>query len=126
MGWSKTSWIFLSVAYATRSEPASLASVIAMADAINHAIPTHWELQRTLGRLLHNGFISKSGRRYSLTVKGEGLFEAARAGRKTVFEILGELSRSLPDGGEIHRDGDVTEEEVGRGYRAYVGSLGKS
>ena len=62
-------WIFLSVP----EQPAALQDVIAMADAINHAIPSDRELRGSLGWLVAQGLIRKDGRRYLLTPEGIAL-----------------------------------------------------
>jgi hypothetical protein len=62
-------WIFLSLP----EQPASLTDIIAMADGINHAIPTQKELQQSFRWLQERGLMRKDGKRYSLTVKGAAL-----------------------------------------------------
>jgi predicted transcriptional regulator len=62
-------WIFLSV-----GESASgLDEIIGAADGINHAIPTHKELQESLGWLIENGLIHKAGKKYFLTDAGKAI-----------------------------------------------------
>ena len=62
-------WIFLSLS----EQPASLTDIIAMADGINHAIPTQRELQQSFRWLQDRGLMCKEGKRYSLTVTGIAL-----------------------------------------------------
>ena len=109
----------MAVAYASQKEPAKLDEVIGTADGINHAIPSQWELQRTLGRLQHNGLVAKANRRYSLTDAGNELMDEASSKHTKMFDVLKELSLHLPDGGEIHKDEEVTLEEVQSGYKSY-------
>ena len=66
MNQSKTiAWILLSV----RASPSMLQDIIAVADAINQAIPSHQELQTSLGWLRAQGLISKNDRRYKASSK---------------------------------------------------------
>ena len=109
----------MAVAYASQKEPAKLYEVIGTADGINHAIPSHWELQRTLGRLQHNGLVTKENRRYSLTEAGKQLMDEVGSKHSKMFDVLKELSLHLPDGGEIHKDDEVTPEEVQSSYKTY-------
>ena len=109
----------MAVAYASQKEPAKLEEVIGTADGINHAIPSQWELQRTLGRLQHNELVAKVNRRYSLTDAGRELMDEASSKHTKMFDVLKELSLHLPDGGEIHKDEDVTQDEVQNGYKSY-------
>ena len=62
-------WIFLSLS----EQPASLTDIIAMADGINHAIPTQRELRQSFRWLEDRGLMRKEGKRYSLTVTGIAL-----------------------------------------------------
>jgi predicted transcriptional regulator len=62
-------WIFL----AMQEQPRSLKDIVGVADAINHAIPNHRELQGALGWLVDRGLVRKEGKRYSLTEKGSAL-----------------------------------------------------
>ena len=59
-------WILLSVP----ERPGTLQDIIAMADGINHAIPTHRELQVSLGWLRARGLVRKEGRRFGTTEAG--------------------------------------------------------
>jgi hypothetical protein len=65
-------WIFLSVG----ESPSPLDEVIGTADAINRAIPTHRELQESLGWLIENGLIDKAGKKYCLTEAGKAIRDA--------------------------------------------------
>ena len=63
-------WIFLSVG---ESPSGGLDEIIGAADGMNHALPTHRELQESLGWLIENGLIHKAGEKYFLTEAGEAL-----------------------------------------------------
>ena len=78
---SKTyAWIFLSVS----EQPTPLTDIIAMADGINHAIPTQSELQQSFRWLQEHDLVRKEGKRYSLTVAGTALRD--RASSSTIMK----------------------------------------
>ncbi len=68
------SWIFVSIALASQKEPASFDGISSVADGINHAVPTHKELQSSITWLTNRGLIEKIGNRYKLTSKGKEEF----------------------------------------------------
>jgi hypothetical protein len=79
------SWIFLAVAMASSESPSKLNGIIGVADGINHAIPTHKELQTAFGWLSKQGLISKEGKKYRLTDKGLALHREASAKSNLIF-----------------------------------------
>jgi hypothetical protein len=107
-------WIFLSVS----ESPASLQDVIAMADAINHAIPTDKELQVSLGWLRANGLIQKEGRRYSLTPSGLAL--RTETSRHLVMKSWDAVTRKFTEM-ESHPTelDDISPKEAMTAYEAY-------
>ena len=88
------SWIFLATAMASETEPANFSSISTIADGINHAVPTHKELQTSLAWLTGKGLVTKIKNKYSLSEKGNPYYnEASKAGSlpmiwKTLEEIL--------------------------------------
>jgi len=85
-------WIFLSVS----DQPAPLTDIIAMADAINHAVPTQSELQQSFRWLQERGFVRKEGKRYSLTDTGIALRH--RASSSTIMKTWENVAQRLrPD-----------------------------
>src|SRR5688572_14307762 len=89
------SWIFLAAALASQTEPANLSSISGIADGINHAVPTHQELQTSIAWLTKNGLIAKSGDKYSLTQKGKLLYEESSKKTSNLFKIWENLETSL-------------------------------
>ncbi|MEQ9219936.1 MAG: hypothetical protein RLO17_17910 [Cyclobacteriaceae bacterium] len=90
------SWIFLSVAMASEQEPANFESISQIADGINHAVPTHKELQTSLGWLTKNGLVERSGKKYQLTNSGTELIEQAKfRTNKTILSIWDELTKEI-------------------------------
>jgi hypothetical protein len=82
------SWIFLATAMASQNEPADFNSISNMADGINHAVPTHKELQTSLTWLTSNGLVMKIGNKYCLTEKGKMDYETASKQTSTLLKVL--------------------------------------
>jgi hypothetical protein len=53
------SWIFLSIALASQTEPTDFSGISSVADGINHAVPTQKELQTSIAWLTTNGLVEK-------------------------------------------------------------------
>ncbi|MBK6840046.1 MAG: hypothetical protein IPG90_18650 [Bacteroidetes bacterium] len=52
------------------TKPTDMNGISSVADGINHAVPTHKELQTSIAWLIKNGLIVKQGRNYELTTRG--------------------------------------------------------
>jgi hypothetical protein len=89
------SWIFLSTAIASEKEPADFASISNIADGINHAIPTHKELQTSLTWLTQNGLLTKIGNKYTLTENGKLDYAEASKNTGTVLKIWENVATRL-------------------------------
>jgi predicted transcriptional regulator len=89
------SWIFLSTAIASKKELSNFTSISNIADGINHAIPTHKELQTSLTWLIQNGLIIKIGNKYGLTDNGKLEYEESTKNITTVLEIWENLETRL-------------------------------
>ena len=107
-------WIFLSVG----ETPSSLQDIIAMADGINHAIPSQKELQASLGWLSHHDLVRKDGKKYSLTNTGVELRHrvSAKTMMNTWDNTTDEFSRLA---GAAKPDEDVTLQDVSKAYQGY-------
>lgn len=79
------SWIFLAVGMASNDSPITFNSVIDIADGINHAVPTHKELQNAFKWLLNQELLSKEGKKYRITDKGMTLLEKAESASNLIF-----------------------------------------
>jgi hypothetical protein len=97
-----------------------LQDLIAMADGINHAIPTHQELQRSLGWLKHRGLVAKDGRTFSLTPGGAELLARCRKHNHTMMKVWNAVTLELGTsvGTEAPLD-DITIDEEARAYEAH-------
>jgi hypothetical protein len=107
-------WIFLSV----NEAPCTLQDIIGTADAINHAIPSHSELQTSLGWLNQQDLVHKEGKKYSLTKLGGALRQ--RVSAQTILKTWDNATELLSsiDGGS-RADEDVTPQEVSKAYQGY-------
>lgn len=92
--WSDA-WILQAVAVASQDEPASLAAVLAAADALNHALPIDDELHGAFVRLVAEGFIVEQaehfmlGARLSQVDRTALVSASARHGREVAAKLLG-------------------------------------
>lgn len=78
--WSDA-WLLLATGSTAQTEPAQIASVIAMGDAIEHAVFTKEELNGGIGRLQRAAYIEYTPAGLALTPQGRQLLEhASRAG----------------------------------------------
>jgi len=64
--WSDA-WLLQAIALATQRGPATLAQIIAAADAVNHALPTFDELHGGFVRLTAGGFVAEAEERFTIT-----------------------------------------------------------
>ena len=90
-----TSWIFLATAIASQKESADFISISNIADGINHAIPTHKELQSSLTWLTSTGLVTKTGNKYSLTEKGKMDYDIASHQTSTLLKVWDNLETVL-------------------------------
>ena len=81
------SWIFLAIAMASETEPADLKEISMIADGINHAVPTHKELQTAISWLMNKELINKVGKNYILTKKGKEDYTNAQLETKTLLKM---------------------------------------
>ena len=92
--WSDA-WLLQAIALAARERRATLAQVIASADAVNHALPTSDELHGGLSRLTAGGFVHEIEDRFDLTnlvpaeIRSRILESGWQKGRQTAAELLG-------------------------------------
>jgi hypothetical protein len=81
------SWIFLATALASQTRPSDFQDIVLVADGINHAVPTHKELQFSLSWLTNQGLINKVGKRYELSQKGKLEYDKASKGISMLLRI---------------------------------------
>jgi hypothetical protein len=92
--WSDA-WLLQAIALAARERRATLAEVIASADAVNHALPTSDELHGGLSRLTAGGFVHEIEDRFDLTnlvpaeIRSRIVESGWQESRQTATELLG-------------------------------------
>jgi hypothetical protein len=88
-------WMLLAIAYGRRDHgAAALSDVIELADAINHAIPTHAEVRDSINRLLAAGLVEVSSNTFRLTPTGEVLLPS-ETGHTLLWSKFDRLSGHL-------------------------------
>lgn len=116
-------WILLSVP----DSPGTLQDIIAMADGINHAIPSHHELQTSLGWLQARGLVRKDGRRFCTTDSGSQLLARLRRPGQTMmktWDLVGAELETLR--GEAAAPEDITLAETTSAYNSYKKAFWKA
>jgi len=85
------SWILLATAIASQSEPTDTSGISAIADGINHAVPTHSEMQSAISWLDTKGLVTKNGKKYELTPLGKKEYEKSSDTTNTLLKIWNNL-----------------------------------
>lgn len=67
------SWIFYAASAACTKEGTNIRDIEAVADGINHAVPTLKEMTKSLKWAKTKGLISKEGKRFFITRDGQNL-----------------------------------------------------
>jgi hypothetical protein len=126
--WSDA-WLLLAVGSAAQSEPAELASIIAMGDAIEHAIFTKEELNGGIGRLQRASYIEYTPAGLALALRGRELLDhVGREGAvvstqlRALLEHLGAPAWSTsysPRDAQGSEGEFVSSEEYDRAVRCY-------
>ena len=80
---------------ASDKEPADFNGISMIADGINHAIPTHKEIQTSISWLSEKGLVSKVGNKYTLTSKGKDDFKIASKGTNTLLKIWDNMEQKI-------------------------------
>jgi hypothetical protein len=88
-------WILYAVAMASGNAPASRTDISNAADAINHAVPTHAELDGALKRLLACGLVETHGRLHALSPTGQALLGEVQSTHHTVTAAWRALTEEL-------------------------------
>jgi hypothetical protein len=79
------SWIFYAIGLASQNVPAGLVDIEAIADGINHAIPTQKEMQKSISWCVSQGFVLKEGKKYKLTIEGSAVLNGSSS--NTTFVV---------------------------------------
>lgn len=89
------SWVFLATALASQTRPSDYQEISLVADGINHAVPTHKELQLSLSWLTNQGLSRRIGNKYELTQKGKLVYDRATMDSNTIFGIWDQLEQEI-------------------------------
>ncbi len=80
-------WIFYAIAGASGRAPADYRAISSVADGINHAVPTHKELQSSISWLAEAGLVLKTAGGYAISSKGMDLMSRAQGRHDTVMKV---------------------------------------
>jgi len=80
------SWIFLSAGIGSGTKPVTFRSIVEVADGINHAVPTHKELQAAFKWLTTQGLMRKVGKGFAITADGSRLLAEASSKSNNIFD----------------------------------------
>lgn len=80
---------------ASETEPTDFNGISMIADGINHAVPTHKEMQSSISWLSEKGLVSKAGKKYTLTSKGKEDYEIASKGTNTLLKIWDNMEQKI-------------------------------
>ena len=88
-------WIYLALSMASETEPTDFNGISIIADGINHAVPTHKEMQTSISWLSEKGLVSKVGGKYTLTSTGRNDYKAASTGTNTLLKIWDNMEQKI-------------------------------
>lgn len=80
---------------ASETEPTDFKGISMIADGINHAVPTHKELQTSTSWLVNKGLIHKVAKKYSLTTKGKEDYKMASKETNTLLKIWDNMEQKI-------------------------------
>jgi hypothetical protein len=89
------SWIFLATAIASETSSTDFRGISQIADGINHAVPTHQEMQISVTWLIANDLITKNGKKYCLSEKGKRVFQKIQVRNQTLINIWKNLEYEI-------------------------------
>jgi len=85
----------LATAIASQVEPTDFKGISDIADGINHAVPTHKEIQTSITWLSEKELLSKIGKKYMLTPKGKTEYKKVSEQTNTLLKIWDNLEETL-------------------------------
>jgi hypothetical protein len=88
-------WIFYAVEMGSSKGPANRQSISLLADAINHAVPTHEEVEFSLKWLLDSKLLLKERKSFRLSPEGRSLFAKASNEHKYVQSVWERLAAEI-------------------------------
>jgi hypothetical protein len=128
--WSDA-WLLLSIAMSDDGSGASLKSIIAVGDWMNHAIFTGPELRRGLAKLLHVRYVTNVEGRFALAGNAKAYWTTCKDTRKSTLTRIKDFERFLKitDDSAVSpmfedpewRFSGITDEMVAHAYQEYIG-----
>jgi len=89
------SWIFLATALASQSGPTNLQGISSVADGINHAVPTHKEMNSSLNWLREKKLIEKDGKKYQLSQQGNIMIDKLSGKDDSIMIIWNRIEKEI-------------------------------
>ncbi|NMH26545.1 hypothetical protein [Flavobacterium silvaticum] len=89
------SWIFLALGISSKNEAVGYERISQIADGINHAIPTHKEIQFSINWLISKNLVSKNDKKYSLSENGKILFSKSEIKSQILLSLWKELEHEI-------------------------------
>ena len=93
------SWILYAIGMTSHSYPATPKGISRAADEINHAVPTHTELQSSIAWLEAEGLIKQDGRSMEPTAMGREMLDRGSVSSDGVSEVWRSLTSELANMG---------------------------
>jgi hypothetical protein len=127
--WSDA-WLMLAIAIADNGNGATLQSIIAAGDFINHAIFTGSEIRHGLAIFTHLGYIQAIDDRFLLTGNAKDFWATKHQARISVNKLMSEFNEFLravfSPGAPLADDNkwqypSITDEMVNQAYQSYIG-----
>jgi hypothetical protein len=87
------SWILLSV----HEHGSTRRQISEMADGINHAVPTHREMETSLRWLQERGFVREDGNRFMLTDTGSALIARFSSATRPILQTWHAVSDAIQE-----------------------------
>jgi hypothetical protein len=113
------SWILLAIDMVAQTAPASLDKIIGAADALNHAIPLHTELQTAIGWLIQESLVTQQGKDYGLTSRGKDLMADIKSRTTKPFDGWDLLKQRFATAKIPNELADISEVEWRHAYDKY-------
>jgi hypothetical protein len=127
--WSDA-WLMLAIAMADSGNGATLQSIIAAGDFVNHAIFTGSEIRHGLAILTHLDYIQAIDGRFLLTGNAKDFWITRNQARTSVHNLMKEFNeflgvvfssgKPLADDNKWQYPG-ITDEMVNQAYQSYIG-----
>jgi predicted transcriptional regulator len=89
------SWIFLATALASQTGSTNQQGISSVADGINHAVPTHKEMNSSLNWLREKKLIEKDGKKYQLSQQGNSMIDKLSGKDHSIMIIWNRIEKEI-------------------------------